>query len=134
MRSAGFSFYLLRLLLCIGSFFGIIALAVHLWPWPLVLAAIYLGAASAFLLWKGERGDGIYFFVPFVIAPCGELLAVAHGAWSYAGADSGIPVWLPFAWGISGICMRRSSITVEALFVFTVSKLHSTRSRREVAN
>jgi hypothetical protein len=121
------SSHLLRLSAALASFFAVIAAAVYLWPRPILLAAIYLGAAVAFLSWTRRREDVLYYLVPLTVAPAGEAVAVAHGAWHYTGV-AGIPVWLPFAWGIAGLCMRQCSVAVNTLLRWHRSRLRRKRT------
>jgi len=106
---------LLHLLTALISFFVLAMLAASLWRSTLLLTAIYLIASIAVLARWHRVDDLAYFVTPFVAGPCGELLAVQSGAWRYAGAGLGIPVWLPFAWGLAGICMKQTSLAAVSL-------------------
>ena len=86
-----------------------IAPAALLWRQPLALAVFYAVASAGLLLWRHSRADLIYYFVPFVFGPAGEIFAVRGGAWSYAEAGESIPIWLPFVWGIAGLFMKNMS-------------------------
>ncbi len=89
--------------------------AATLWSQPLLLAAIYVVlSAGAFALWH-RRADIVYYAVPFVIGPFGEWVAIRGGAWSYTGWGLMFPLWLPLAWGIAGVCIRRISLSIDTL-------------------
>jgi hypothetical protein len=80
--------------------------------YPNLLLVIYL-AMTAVLLWCWHtQGDLFYFFVPFLLGPLAEIFAVHFGAWHYTDSYFEIPIWLPFAWGIAMIFMKK---TAEAL-------------------
>ena len=88
------------------------ALASVLWERPLLLAGCYL-AMSVFMLWRWHRpSDLAYFFLALALGPLGEMAAVSRGAWTYAQPAFLVPLWLPLAWGISGLFLKK---TVEAL-------------------
>jgi len=41
---------------------------------------------------------------------------VSSGAWRYAGPTAlGIPLWLPFAWGLAAVLIRGIAATVEKM-------------------
>ena len=83
-----------------------------LWRHPTTLLVIF-AVASAVLLWRWHtRADLFFFFVPVFHGPLGELFAVHFGAWKYADAPLGLPIWLPLAWGIAMLFMKK---TAEAL-------------------
>ena len=48
-----------------------------------------------------------------VLGPAAEALGVRGGAWHYTAPDFlGIPLWLPFAWGLIGILNGAIAATV----------------------
>ena len=86
-----------------------IALASAFWrtPWFLLLA--YVGL-STLMLWRWHgRDDVVFYFVPFVLGPLGELVAIYHGAWQYSKPMTLIPIWLPFAWGCAALYMKKTA-------------------------
>ena len=88
------------------------ALAGLLWDRPVLLAGCYL-VMSALMLWRWHRrSDLAYFFLALSLGPLGEMFAVSRGAWTYAEPAFLVPLWLPLAWGISGLFLKK---TVEAL-------------------
>jgi len=87
-------------------------LASVLWRSPLLLSACYL-LLIASMLWRWHTSaDVIFFLLSFALGPLGEIVAVSFGAWQYAKPSFLIPMWLPFAWGISGLFLKK---TAEAL-------------------
>jgi hypothetical protein len=98
---------LARILACAALYALVIGLASALWRRPAALAASY-ALLSALLLWRWHApADVLYFVIPGILGSLGEYVAVAHGAWHYSLAWINIPVWLPLAWGASGLCMKR---------------------------
>jgi len=93
-------------------FLVVMASAAYYWHYPILLTAFYaVGSALLFSRWH-RLDDIIYYIVALVVAPLGELIAVKNGAWQYAGSGTGIPLWLPLAWGICALSLRRLSETV----------------------
>jgi hypothetical protein len=84
-------------------FFG----AAYLWHQPYWLLGLFLVESAVMLgLWH-SREDLYFFFVPFLLGPSAEIIAIQAGAWSYAEPLWHIPVWLPLGWGISGLFMQK---------------------------
>ena len=55
------------------------------------------------------RGDLAVFAVAAVLGTLADLMAVSRGAWAYGMAGGSIPAWLPLAWGIAGLLIKRIS-------------------------
>ena len=102
-----------RVVLVAAIYVAVIAMAALLWPRPVLLATLYL-PLSAFVLyrWRGVETLTCYL-TGFVLGPAGEYVAVAAGAWSYAGHES-LPIWLPQAWGIAVVVMKQIVVLVGA--------------------
>lgn len=89
-----------------------IALASALWRQPAILSTCFL-AVSAFMLYRWHtRSDLAHFCLAFVLGPVGEFIAIHFGAWNYSAPALLIPFWLPLAWAISGLYLKK---TTEAL-------------------
>jgi Protein of unknown function (DUF2878) len=58
------------------------------------------------------HSDLAHFFLAFVLGPTGEFIAIHFGAWNYSASFFLIPFWLPLAWAISGLYLKK---TTEAL-------------------
>jgi hypothetical protein len=89
-----------------------ILLAGLLWKSPVLLTACYLVLTASMLAKWHTPADVVFFFLSFTLGPLGEIVAVSLGAWQYANSSFFIPMWLPFAWGISGLFLKK---TVEVL-------------------
>ena len=70
-----------------------------------VLAAI---AASMIFIGEERKRDLVLFLLVSVWGAFSEAIAIHYGAWSYPEPSIiGIPLWLPFVWGIAGIFIKR---------------------------
>lgn len=57
---------------------------------------------------KPKKDDLIYFSVSFLAGTIGEIILVYFGVWQYLNPTLlGIPLWLPIAWGLTIVMMRR---------------------------
>lgn len=101
-----------RSVLYLPFYAACIALASILWSQPTLLLLGY-AALSGVMLWRWHRADDLaFYFVPFVLGPVGEAIAIYSGAWQYSRPWMLVPVWLPFAWGCASLYMKS---TAEAL-------------------
>ena len=72
----------------------------HQREWLLTLGLLATAVVALAWSWEWHRALACYLFAA-ILGPCGEMLAVHYGAWSYpAPTCLGIPVYLPFAWGL----------------------------------
>jgi hypothetical protein len=85
------------------------ALAAELWPYPLALTAAYTVFSGALLARWHHAQDVLFFAVPAIIGPLGEMIAVAHGAWVYSNPQFLIPVWLPLGWGCAALLVKKTT-------------------------
>lgn len=63
------------------------------------------------LFW--HKNHDIYFYVAgAILGPLSEIVAIYFGAWEYTNPSFlGIPIWLPFAWGLVTMMLKRISET-----------------------
>jgi len=82
----------------------------------LALTALLLVTALCSLaFWRQSHLVWIYV-LGGIIGPCGEIFGVLGGAWQYAEpAFLGIPLWLPFAWGLAAVLVKTTADTVQKL-------------------
>ena len=79
-----------------------------------IILTFLLAAGSAFeiFLWH-SRKDILVFAVAAVIGPMAEILNIYFGNWNYSNPSFfGIPMWLPFVWGISMLTIKRIGETL----------------------
>ena len=90
-------------------------LASLLWQHPVTLTLTY-ALLSAVLLWRWHSfPDVLFFALPAILGPLGEFVAISSGAWEYSLPLLNIPLWLPLAWGISALCMKKiADVLMEA--------------------
>ena len=79
-----------------------------LWPQPLVLTTLILTVSITYFLLFKKKNDLLFFVVAAIAGPVGEGLVSSSGLWKYSGQTIfGIPYWLPLAWGITAIIIKR---------------------------
>ena len=89
-----------------------ILLASLLWRTPTLLGICYVIQGALMLSRWHTRADITYFLLALVLGPVGEAIAIHFGAWRYTEPTLLVPIWLPLAWGISGLFLKK---TTEAL-------------------
>ncbi len=84
--------------------FATIFAVAQLWHFPLALGATLLITSLLFLKLNWSSKPLHLYVGAFILGPAAEILAIAHGVWSYADPHFlGIPVWLPFVWGNAAV-------------------------------
>ena len=87
----------------------------------LVLAFLLLVVWSVGIKFWHKKQDIVFFVVGGILGPLVEIIAVYFGAWQYTNPSFlGIPLWLPFAWGLGAVLIKRIS---ETFLIF--SKIHN---------
>ena len=96
-----------RLALYLSIYALTIMLASLLWRRPAALTLAYV-LLSILLLWRWHsRSEVAYFTLAAFLGPLGEFVAVSFGAWEYSLPWVNIPIWLPFAYGLSGLSLHK---------------------------
>ena len=88
-----------------------------LWGNPLLLTLVLI-ITSAVIIWSGKnRGKDICLYVAvFFIGSLTEAVAIFFGAWKYSLPNIiGIPIWLPFGWGSTGVSTERIYLEINRL-------------------
>jgi hypothetical protein len=63
------------------------------------------------VLWHTSH-DIIFFVIGAIAGPTAEIICIYYGVWQYSNPSFlGIPIWLPFAWGMAVILIKRISET-----------------------
>ncbi|MBR9698952.1 DUF2878 family protein [Candidatus Woesearchaeota archaeon] len=74
----------------------------------LILIALYI-AANRF--WHKEH-EYIFYIIGAILGPVAEIISISFGVWSYANPTFlGIPLWLPFIWGLAAVMITRIAET-----------------------
>jgi len=59
-----------------------------------------------------KNHDILFFIIGAIIGPIGEIVCVHFGVWQYTNPSFlGIPVWLPLAWGLAVVLVKRIAET-----------------------
>lgn len=112
-RTTAGPYWITATLLVAAIYAAVILMAALLWPRPLLLTALYVPLAAWVLYRWWNMETAACFLTGFVLGPAGEFVAVAAGAWSYAGHQR-LPLWLPLAWGIAVVVMKEIVVLVGA--------------------
>jgi len=101
-----------EILLIFGGVFGI-----SLFYQTPILSTALLIIASVVVIKFWHKPNDIYIYVAAaIIGPIAESISVYFGVWQYATSNAfGIPLWLPFAWGLSVLLLIRLAETIVAI-------------------
>lgn len=92
---------------------GILAV-VTLWNTPFVLLGMVLLLIVVVFVLQPSRNVLAVFLFAALLGPMAEMLCVQAGAWRYTNPQFfGIPVWLPFLWGLFGMAVYELSIVLQ---------------------
>lgn len=74
-----------------------------------VLLTLFTAGYAAFLLSLWHKVEDLLCFVfVLIVGTASEIISVYFGVWTYNNPTFlGIPIWLPFTWGIAALCVRR---------------------------
>lgn len=77
----------------------------------LLLFSLIIAWALGIKFW--HKIHDIFFFVTgAIVGPIGEIVCIYFGVWQYANPTFlGIPIWLPFAWGLATMLIKRIAET-----------------------
>jgi hypothetical protein len=101
-----------RLFLFTVIFFLWSTLVCLLWKQHVLLTFIMILLCVIYILFFKSKDDLIYFAVAAIFGPIGEILGTKSGLWTYNCLTIfGIPYWLPLAWGITAIMVKRLIIS-----------------------
>lgn len=82
----------------------------------LLLTAILIVAWAVGIKFWHKKNDVVFFIVGAVVGPMGEVVAIYYGAWHYTNPSFiGIPIWLPFAWGLATMLTKRIADTITGI-------------------
>ena len=84
---------------------GALLMVALFWPNPPFLATL-LVALSLIMLWRARPVDWGAYGVCAIMGTLAEIAGVGTGGWEYVQTTAwGVPVWLPFLWGIAYLAM-----------------------------
>ena len=59
-----------------------------------------------------KKHDYVFFVIGAILGPMAEVVCIYFRVWSYSNPTFlGIPLWLPFAWGIAALMITRIAET-----------------------
>jgi hypothetical protein len=100
-----------------GLALGTLLLTSVLWRHPLALTALLIATGVAIYALRPSRTSACVYFVGFLFGPLAEGVSIRTGAWEYASPTFlGIPLWLPFVWGIAALFIQNSADIGKAIF------------------
>lgn len=110
---------IVRVLACCPSYVVGVILAATLWRNPILLSSLYFALVVLMLVKWHSKADVIALLLGALLGPVAELPAIHSGAWSYSSGEMLIPLWLPLAWGVAGLCLKKIT---EALVATDISE------------
>lgn len=80
----------------------------------LLTGILFIAWMFAIKIWH-DRKDVKIYVISAVFGPVGEIVAIYFGVWSYSNPTLlGIPIWLPFLWGMAGMLLYRISTIISS--------------------
>ncbi len=78
-----------------------------------LLSSLLVLCILAVFKFNGKKGDFCYLIFGMLLGTLAELVCISGGAWTYSTRTVlGMPLWLPFAWGLVPMLIRRLTETV----------------------
>ena len=93
----------------LGIYVIAVSLIILLWQNPVILALCFFSISLLMLLKWHTKSDLLLYFIAFALGPIAEVILVYSGVWKYSEPVFFIPVWLPFAWGIAMLIIKKLS-------------------------
>ena len=100
------------LIIVIGIYVIAVSLISLLWRNPIILALCFISMSLLMLLKWHEKSDLLLYFLAFILGPIAEIVLVYSGVWRYSDPVLFVPIWLPFAWGIAMLIIKKLSETL----------------------
>ena len=88
-----------------------------LWRTPVALTALLIATGVAIYALRPSRTSAFVYLMGFLFGPLAEAVSIRTGAWEYASPTFlGIPLWLPFVWGIAALFIQNTADLGKAIF------------------
>ena len=100
------------LFFALGMYVICVILVAVFWHKSILLMFCYVVMSLILFAKWHTKSDVLFYVVAFILGSLGEFVAVSFRAWEYSKPLFIIPVWLPFAWGISALFMKNISETL----------------------
>jgi len=92
---------------CVLAILSLVVVA-YFWNRPVLLTFIMISISILMLLIWRTKEDLYLYLITGVCGALAEVFAISMGAWTYASPNlKGIPYWLPFLWGVTGLFVKR---------------------------
>ncbi len=86
------------------------------WKENIVLTVLLLAISAVILLGFSSREEKVLYFVCFILGPIFDLTLVPRGVWAYGNPFMfGVPLWLPFAYGIGTVMIVKIGKSIAKL-------------------
>jgi hypothetical protein len=96
---------------------GTLLLTSVLWRTPVALTALLIVTGVAIYALRPSRTSAFVYLIGFLFGPLAEGVSIRTGAWEYASPTFlGIPLWLPFVWGIAALFIQNTADLGKAIF------------------
>ena len=90
---------------------GIASIAIFFLNNLLLSVLLIIAWAIGIKFWH-KKHDIFFFVIGAIIGPIGEIVCIYFGVWQYANPTFlGIPIWLPLAWGLATMVIKRIAET-----------------------
>ncbi len=99
----------LKAILYLPIYGACIGLVAAMWQRPGLLAGSLLAIGAAMLYRWNRKSDVVFFVLCALMGSLGEFVAIRFGAWEYSRPWLNIPIWLPLAWGIAGLYLKKTT-------------------------
>jgi hypothetical protein len=109
---------------------GTLLLTSVLWRTPVALTALLIVTGVAIYALRPSRTSAFVYLIGFLFGPLAEAVSIRTGAWEYASPTFlGIPLWLPFVWGIAALFIQNTADLGKAIFATEDSGASGLRSQ-----
>lgn len=84
---------------------------------PIRLVGILVVIGICIWMVEGKKKEDVLLYaLSGIFGVIAEVIAITTGTWQYAAPYMfGVPIWLPFLWGIAGLYMKRLYITAKLI-------------------
>ncbi|MBN2101683.1 MAG: DUF2878 family protein [Candidatus Aenigmarchaeota archaeon] len=77
-----------------------------------ILTAFFIVISALFFRFWYRENDLRLYLLAAVLGSLTEAISIYNGAWQYTNPTFFIPAWLPFAWGLAVVMIRKIVDTI----------------------
>ncbi len=97
---------------CILALLTVVSVSLF-WKQPVQPTLVLIVISAVMLLVWRSKEDLYLYAVVSISGALAEAVAMISGAWVYPlPAIVGVPIWLPFVWGIAGVFIKKISLEI----------------------